>query len=1055
MGFMDQWKGQVQERLGAWGRTFEAGTAQFIYGSVAGMTLWPVVKAAQAGQNPFEIGGALATVAGAVGGNLIANLLQTWRDSALTEARFVEDVGHRIEDEAFREAVDKVVQQLDVLTAAQAEMSQDLSRQFQQTLRAELGRLGNLARFEAVLGDGAAMAYGKGSKAVGNGVLIEGDVKGPVLVHGSTYIENQNVTQGTGREGDSKAAQAETDQRRAYLRHLYEDAEHISLRTFAKEEADKAQSLVKLGAIYTALGTKEIEAEERSGRPTPEEAMRPKDQRRLSAVEVANRQSRLVLLGDPGSGKSTFIHHLVLCMTGELLGNKEIGLKDLVRPLAQGDESDKVGPVRWDWDACLPIVIQLRDFGVKSRGAKGEKGCARHLWDYIRGCLDQWGLASYLDSLRREVLAEDTPTLLLLDGLDEVPDPDRQRRQIKEAIEDLAKCACCRIIVTSRTYAYQKQDWALDGFHPVELAPFNEAQIRFFIDHWYAYQATTRQRDKEDAQGRAKLLADAIFHKNRNLQGLAERPLLLTLMAVLHSWHGRDLPEKRVDLYEQTLELLIHRWDSTKDTLDKTGRERFQDKNLSEWLHTGREGLRQVLEKLAFEAHGRQDPRAETADVPKKDLIYELAQIAKDVPPCRLEEHLKERMGILIEHGHDVFTFPHRTFQEYLAACYLTREGFPKQIAELTRKDPQRWREVAQLVGLKVNTFYAVWGLVQQLQGEGSCEADAWGTLISGEFVVESDWKVPTAGRDVETQTLCSRLSKVLERSVLPAQERALAGRLLAQLGDGRPGVMTVEAMEFLLVHAGPFWMGEGREAVQVDLGQEFYMARFPVSNAQFRRFMKADGYGHDAYWKQAVVDKRWRKGELKAWVWQPGQSGPQDRWVDSPEAFGMPFGLDNHPVVGISWYEAMAFCVWATEHLKAAQGTASWIRSLLDKGWVVGLPSEQQWEKAARGAVDRRTYPWDGEADPDKANYADTKIGSTSALGCFPEGHSLFGCEDMAGNVWEWCRTRQGGTRVVRGGSFVVASDVRCSCRRRYEPNNRYHNVGFRVSVCPHFSEI
>ena len=119
--------------------------------------------------------------------------------------------------------------------------------------------------------------------------------------------------------------------------------------------------------------------------------------------------------------------------------------------------------------------------------------------------------------------------------------------------------------------------------------------------------------------------------------------------------------------------------------------------------------------------------------------------------------------------------------------------------------------------------------------------------------------------------------------------------------------------------------------------------------------------------------------------------------------------GLSNHPVADVSWYEARKYCAWLTKRLREWKGTPEPLATLLrQESWQVTLLSEAEWEKAARG-TEGCIYPWGNGLDPDRANYRDTGINDTTAVGCFPEGVTPYGCLDMAGNVREWTRSLWG----------------------------------------------
>jgi predicted NACHT family NTPase len=447
------------------------------------------------------------------------------------------------------------------------------------------------------------------------------------------------------------------------------------------------------------------------------------------------------------------------------------------------------------------VHVVLRDFAARGLPPAGERAAAKHLWDFIVGELQDAALGAYEKPLAQELLK--AGGLLLLDGLDEVPEAERRRQQIKQAVEDFAGAfGKCRILVTSRTYAYQQQAWRLPNFDQAVLAPFGPGQIRRFVDRWYAHIAHLRGMHRDDAQGRAELLKRAISASER-LQALAERPLLLTLMASLHAWRGGSLPEKREELYADTVDLLLDWWESPKVARDAEGNVVVQQPSLVEWLNVeDRDKVRDLLNELAYQAHAAQPDLVGTADVPEGDLLSGLMQLTQNPEvrnnPALLVNYLSQRAGLLVPRGVGVYTFPHRTFQEYLAACHLTDLDYPDQVAELARDDPNRWREVALLAGAKAarGTASAVWSLVDALcyqalpEGAAQSEPDAWGALLAGQALVESADLDKVSERNwAKVGRVVTHLMRVVEEGQLPAVERAAAGRALARLGDPRPGV--------------------------------------------------------------------------------------------------------------------------------------------------------------------------------------------------------------------------------------------------------------------------
>lgn len=1101
------WREKLQQRFRRWRPRAGKLAADSLYLTLAGAALWPAAQAYQAGdpQALFMLGSFLA----GVGGNLFANAMQKVKDEADTAVFLQTELQTNL---ANRDPIDTLLEKLDVVQQAQADLADDDRAWFRQTLQQELAQWGNLPRFEAKLGKGAAAAMGKGATAVSQQGVVARDVAGSIHT-GNQYIEHYHAAPAT----PSKDAW-----RVAYLNRILYTAGQLSLAGIDPKATSRAQARLRLSAVYTALLTYGVE-EMRQLRDW-QWGMRLTGGRQLSALAQLNRHQHLVLLGDPGSGKSTFIQFVALCLAGDNLDHEEINLDLLTSPLPneQGNEEEERQP--WHNGRLLPSLVILRDFAARGLPPVGEPATANHLWQFMTADLQAASLGEFAPIWQQEWLNKGG--ILFLDGLDEVPQANQRREQIKQAIESFAMAyPQLRIVVTSRTYAYQQAEWQLPTFATAVLAPFSAGQIRYFITRWYAHLAPLRGWHLDDARGRGELLKQTIF-KNDRLYGLAERPLLLTLMASLHAWRGGSLPEKREELYANTVDLLLDWWEDQRIVRNHQGEVVIIQPSLAEWLKIDREKVRRLLHQLAYDAHAAQPDLVGTADIAEETLVIGLMRLNQnpDVKPARLVEYLTDRAGLLLPRGVGVYTFPHRTFQEYLAACYLTDHEYPDAIATLVCADPNRWREVALLAGAKAwrGATASLWSLVEALcyQEPTETAAAAWGAQLAGQALVEMSMLDQVASRHQPKVDRVKRwLVAIVTGAVLPANERVQAAVHLADLGDPRPEVMTTQAMSFCFVPPGPFCMGSDednpiekdaeRPLHQVDIADGYWLGRFPVTNAQFAEFVAARGYHQEAYWAEAAAEGLWREGETRGWTWVPEKEEGQWLWRNKPYDYGRPFNLANHPVIGVTWYESLAFCRWLTASWHAA--------GVLPKTWAVCLPSEAEWEKGVRGGLEiplkplwatgnairtpntlplhpnpepQRNYVW-GKMPPqiEWANYEQSGIGSSSGCGCFSAAASVYGCEEMAGNVFEWTRSvwgrydrekSQGNQlvfdphftypyvvgdareqlthnswwpRTLRGGAWAGDEEwLRCAYRLRSYPHDRNDNLGFRVVVVPIF---
>ena len=738
----------------------------------------------------------------------------------------------------------------------------------------------------------------------------------------------------------------------------------------------------------------------------------------------------VVITGNPGSGKSTILKHMTLCMAGDMLGREDANL-------------DKFG--FWVHPAYTPIFVELRALVRSAFPKLTDTVTLDTFFTYIQEQqLASYQAESYLEALKEQL--RDGDAMIFLDGLDEVPDAaEAKRREQIKTLANLLKTTYpdCRIVVTSRPYAYAG-DWSLDGFGEVRLSTLDSDRLE---------ELALRLFRVELGQEGAEQEAEAFKEQMQSVpEELRSSPLFFTLMASIWMQNSQQAADQRLPvtkgaIYRECVNMLIERW-TRKDAVGQS---------LIDLIGISEDDLRQLLEHLAFRVHsntGSVDD-AEFAGGEIMNTVMELKLGRIDV--WELLDALAQRAGVIYEKAPNLYQFAHRSFQEHLSACLLA--GDLDRIIQLLQDDANLWRNVLELLPDELDAAQQQ-ALIEALLPEDDTDLPddpdhpLWITRYYGLKWLQT-WELDI--RDGYKQMLLNSqqamLTKLVTIGALAPVERAEMGRLLSQIGDERDGVgLRADGLPDIAwcdVPAGVFLMGSDKDKDkqardnetaqhEVDL-PAFKIAKYPVTVKQYRAFMQAGGYDNREYWTEAGWSRKTNKN-----ITQP------DEWKNSR------YNDDNQPVNGVSWYEAYAFCAWLNQQYHD--------KGLLADNELLRLPTESEWEKAARG-TDGRIYPYGDEYDPAKGNGSDMNIGRTSAVGIFPSGASPYGALDMSGNVYDWCLTARrdnyeiaedntaegGATRVVRGGSFANSNSdyLRAAFRDGLNIYGRVYNLGFRCCVC------
>jgi formylglycine-generating enzyme required for sulfatase activity len=722
---------------------------------------------------------------------------------------------------------------------------------------------------------------------------------------------------------------------------------------------------------------------------------------------------RAVLLGEPGGGKTTILWKLV----------------------------DELAAAVWaDPAAPLPLYIPLGFWTAAEQS----------LAEFIAAELEQQrpGLGAHLRTLLAEKRAA-----LLLDGLNELPVGQRGDKypKVKQFIEQQPELLA---VVACRKEDYRELDL---GFDRIVIKPLDALQIREFVGRylepergeelfWKLAGDAARQQLGWFMQEFGDKLAEPerVFwvetqlpagiqwgyewrgeNDNSRWRGwlelretpsslmlLARNPYMLWMLTRVYDKRG-ELPQNRGALFHEFVAELLER-ESEREAISATERTA-------------------LLERLASVAYTMQSQPDEDG---KARTVLPKAEVS-----VLLDERLLRlaSSASLLDVGEQV-RFTHQLLQEYFAAQFMDNERRAGRLQATALWPPGQWwqrtnwEEAAILLaGLYSDDCTPVVNWLADANPEVAAQC----ALRSGAA------QLPETTRERLRARWIPRLTD-LQRDPQP-QARAAVGRALGLLGlDNRKGVGVVRDargvalpdIDLVEIPGGEFQYGDeseyAAEPQRLTL-PTFRISRYPVTYAQFQTFLDdPEGY----------ADPRWLNG-LKA--------DEYGRQMDEQY-----FKFANHPRENVNWYQALAFCRW----LSWRWGGGYDLKKVDE--WAVRLPTEFEWEKAARG-TDGRLYPYAGEFDAAKGNTNKTGIEQTSAVGIFPHGASPDGVQDMSGNVWEWCLSnyekpaldvrkenlRTDKNRVLRGGSWLdVLFLARAVIRDFYAPGDRDYDLGFRVVV-------
>lgn len=727
-----------------------------------------------------------------------------------------------------------------------------------------------------------------------------------------------------------------------------------------------------------------------------------------------------MLRGAPGSGKTTLLRHLALSF-------------------ARGRAAAELG---WTGDPLLPILVPLRNFGYHLQEHPLTTVGPAPLRDFIETHFAKQDIDLPPDFFRKRL--KTGHCLLLLDGLDEVADRD-VRAQVAQVVMAFVRHygpRGNRFVVASREKGYEEVARYLPAQEMLvcDVLPLiPEERDRLVGGLLRQFGGSSRQQQEE--------IDDLLqhIHDKERLDDLSSNPLFCTTLVLVYKYRGATLPERRVDIYGELINLMLGFWDLSRVN---RGEDTVGVRELA--LLTGT-ALAFKDEDEAVDMKGRalihladwMQGRG-SAEIPRADVLTELARYFEETEGANPEDTQEwakgylsiahQRSGLFIEVNPDTYAFSHKSFLEYLAATALVEkpeEEWRQLLAD--HAGDEWWHEVIRLAAAHTGLGTSPSRRIRFFD----TLLEAGHTVLAGHCAVDAGGRLPKPIRETVIRRLYTRMT---DTALSPAERYAAAEPWDALHGPPDDVNAWVRCPA----------CGDGK--------QDLYVGKYPVTNAQYALFVAAGGY----------EEPRWWGGEdSEDWAWRTSRH-PNYRGEDAvsqPEYWRharLGKSRRGHPVVGVSWYEAAAYCTWLTDLLARARHEDTGLREaeralvadLLTAGvQAVRLPGGREWVRLAGGDQGDH-YPWDRPGQPvtnsgntaavtARANVSAANLGATTPVAMYPAGASHpFELHDLAGNVWEWTSGF-----ALRGGSWGSdSSRARVSARNVDYPSASDNDFGFRV---------